>query len=141
MSTNTSRSIRLGKARIAQAMEIARMALGREVTERQAIELCVSSLDAGALDMALDRVVAEANEWAVARLQDRDKMWTLLLLSFAARETDAVWRISTSEGRPWLHREGTHHSTGEALAAACDIDGLVEELKAGGALDEMTELN
>ena len=135
-----SKSIRIGRVKIRQAQELARAALGREVTERQAVELCVSSQSAGALDAALDRVVAHANEWATARIQDRDATWSRLLLAFATRETGDTWKITVADGRPWLHREDAAACTGEPLAAV-DLDGLVKELRAGGALEETPALN
>ena len=140
MSSKSSKSIRIGRDKIRQAQDLARAALGRDVPERQAVELCVASVDAGALDAALDRMVAFANEWAVAQLQDRDATWSRLLLAFAARETGDTWKITVSDGRPWLHREGAAVATGEPLAAI-DLDGLVKELKAGGAVDETPVLN
>ena len=140
MSTKSSKSIRIGRDKIRQAQDLARTALGRDVTERQAVELCVSAQSAGALDAALDRVVAHAHEWATARIHDRDAMWTRLLLAFATRETGDTWKITVADGRPWLHRSDAAATTGEPLAAV-DLDGLVKELRAGGALEETQELN
>ena len=86
------------------------------------------------------RELVHAHEWATARIHDRDAMWTRLLLAFATRETGDTWKITVADGRPWLHRSDAAAATGEPLAAV-DLDGLVKELRAGGALEETQELN
>ena len=105
-----------------------------------ALEICTHSLDADVLDRVLDNVAAQAQEWVSGKLRDRDRMWTSLMIQFAARETGVAWKLSQKNGRLWLHREGAAASTGEELASV-NIEELVSEMRAGGAVDETPELN
>ena len=136
----SSKVTRVREETITKAQEFAEHATGKKMTGPEALDLCVDSLSEGVLDRVLDNVAEQARAWATARVRDRDAIWSALLLQFAARETDATWKITTAEGRPWLHRDGSAPSTGEALGAV-ELEELVAEIRAGGATDETPELN
>ena len=133
-------AIRLPTETIEKAKRFASQACGRKIGGKEALVICANSLDTGVLDRVLDNVTAQAQEWVSGKLRDRDRMWTSLMIQFAARETGVAWKLSQKNGRLWLHREGAAASTGEELASV-NIEELVSELRAGGAVDETPELN
>ena len=136
---STTKAVRVRKDAINRAVTFANNALKRDVPEGEALGIVADALSEGSLDLVIANMADVADSWAVAKVRERDEMWSKLLVAFACRETDAVWKISISDGRPWLHRESTVASTGEPLACM-SVEGLVKELKACGGVSS-TELN
>ena len=95
---STTKAVRVRKDAINRAVTFANNALKRDVPEGEALGIVADALSEGSLDLVIANMADVADSWAVAKVRERDEMWSKLLVAFACRETDAVWRLAYRTG-------------------------------------------